>query len=183
MNSARLHFFEPDKDQTFNVSDPGHAGIWRFGDGWTKSRTITMAGKPPNDMIIVLSNNSDFDQYLSDGPGKPLDLPLEPFRLPHGEVIVLATDNANRKLIKVVRAWETSSSRITPFGGLEGEWLAKISDADANFSWRNIGDLPAVDALDPAADYLLIYDASLGRHRKALVADLLASIAPAQRTS
>jgi hypothetical protein len=174
MNVNRLHFLEYDQDQWFNVSDPDNAGTWRFGADWTGSHKITFHGSPPNDMIIKLSNNSGFDQWLIDGKGKPLNLPLEPFRLPKGEVLELYTDNATHKLIKVVRAWETSSSRITPFGGLEGEWLAKISDQDANFSWRNIDDLPTIDTIDMAADYVLIYDASAERHCKVLLADLLA---------
>jgi len=165
-----LDFLTSDADQSLDVSDPATMRLWRTGAGWTAERTITFNGAPVDDGLLIVSNNSGQDLLLANGTDSPLDLPLDPTRLKAGEVIALQTNNATSGLIKVWRAWETTSTRVVPFGGVAGARLAKVTNDDFFYDWQVIDDLPTASNVNAAADYIEVSVA--GSPHKVLVENL-----------
>ena len=160
-----IKFLLSDQDQTIDVANAPY-GPYRFGAGWTESRTITLTGNPPAGAFFRFSNNSDFDHYLAnDGVYNPLDLPILPFKLERGGTIDLECYDGTSKLIKFERAQEQSSSRFPPFGGGQYTILMKNTASDHDFAWKDMDDVP--EALPNAAsDWVMFFKPGFG-HRKA----------------
>lgn len=169
--SGGVKFLTSDEDQTIDVSDEANYVMFRTGSGWSQERTITFVGVPQDGAKIEVSNNSGHDIFLTSGQDDPLDIPLDPFRIQKGTGVTLQTNSATSKLIKTKRWWETSSSRVPPFGGSEGDFLGKLSDSDHNFDWLGINDLD-LGTVDGSEDYVMFWDATDGKHKRLLVDDL-----------
>lgn len=172
--TGELIFPTKNVNQTIDVSDRATHGTYRYGADWNGSYTtiIDASSGVPYGTVIEFSNNSGHDQFLASGEGDPLDLPFDPFRVPDGEFVRLQRITATGKLAKSMRAWETSSSRVTPFGGTEGDFLGKVSDNDSDFDWLGIDDLDTMATFNSGADYVMVWDATDGKNKRILGSNL-----------
>lgn len=137
-DADQIRFLTFNVDQAFDASDVTRYCVWRTGANWTGERNITFNGVPPSLGRIIISNNSGHHVNLLNGTSSPLDVPLMPFRVPRHEYVELAVFPGTRKLIKIARGAEVSSSTIVPDGGLEYNALCKFSDDDFHFGWRRV---------------------------------------------